>query len=116
MLPELMLLALMHLQGHAIGNQPEWGCECDHNTLHFYSDNAPFSVSMPITKNTQWIAHTHPQDGDPYPSPNDIAIAKRTHIPDMVVSIHHVYLVHADGSVTDETPVPPKKAKKKHHA
>jgi proteasome lid subunit RPN8/RPN11 len=50
---------------------------------------------------TVLVMHTHPDCYLPQPSPQDIAEAARTGIPDIVVSRYAEYVVMPDGSVTE---------------
>jgi len=98
-LPKLMITALLLLQGHAITSPVEWGVEADNGKLHLYCDDKTNSVRIPLNSDTQFVAHTHPAEDDPHPSANDIRVAKRTQMYDLVVSPHGAYLVHPDGIV-----------------
>jgi hypothetical protein len=94
-----MLSALLLLRSKTIDSYVEWGVEADHGAIHLYCDDQPYSVRVPIKPSTQFVAHTHPDIGAAYPSPNDINVAKKTGLCDLVVSERAAYLVHPDGTV-----------------
>lgn len=100
MLSKLMLAALFLMKGHAIDTNIEWGLESDHGAVHLYCDESQSSVRIPLGPDTEFIAHTHPDGTQPYPSADDIQIARETGVPDIVVSANAAYLVGPDGTVT----------------
>jgi proteasome lid subunit RPN8/RPN11 len=99
MITKLMLAAILLLRGKTVDISVEWGLEADHDTLHLYCDNKSNSVRIPLTSGTQFIAHTHPDAEEPYPSPADIKVAKKSKLYDLVVSSQAAYLIHPDGTV-----------------
>lgn len=54
--------------------------------------------TVTVTKGDQAIVHTHPKSGKPEPSEGDIAVAKRTGIPNYSLSKNELWVANPDGS------------------
>jgi proteasome lid subunit RPN8/RPN11 len=67
---------------------------------HIVSDHGADVNHTEIIKGyTQGIMHTHPRTKDCKPSPGDIALAKKAHIPVYVLSVGALYVVFPNGLV-----------------
>jgi hypothetical protein len=62
-------------------------------------EDGQMSAHVKPDAHTVLMAHTHPDGGDPKPSPADIAVAKSTGIPDVVISRYATYVALPDGTV-----------------
>lgn len=101
MLSHFILVAILTLRGYlALHPYTEWAVAVERNgKVHCYSDSEFSSDHIKVDGDTVLIGHTHPDGTDPYPSPEDIALSKKIHIPDVVVSTRANYLVGPDGQV-----------------
>jgi proteasome lid subunit RPN8/RPN11 len=70
-------------------------------TVHpIESSHASHETSVTITKRvTAGIVHTHPLDGDPKPSQHDVEIAKKTGLPDYVLSSRQLWVALPSGKI-----------------
>lgn len=93
-----MLAAVIFLKMMAYSHPTEeWGL-AQYPDHYVQFEGGPYSVRIDCDA-CLFIGHTHDDYGSPRPSEEDIAIAKRTGIPDLVVSKYHVYLIEGDGKV-----------------
>jgi proteasome lid subunit RPN8/RPN11 len=69
--------------------------------FHIRADPAS-SMEAPVSidAHTVLIIHTHPNNAIPTPSAHDIAVARQTGIPDLIISQHEEWIVTPDGSTT----------------
>jgi hypothetical protein len=95
--------ALGTLHAHAIGQHAtqEFGTaiESDGRYRIIQGEIGELSDHIKPDSHTVLMAHTHPDGSNPMPSKQDIAIARATGIPDVVISRYAEYVAMPDGRV-----------------
>ena len=99
----LVAKILGNLQAHAIGmhGTQEFATAIQDDGTYRIVVGEDGKLASQVTTNTHTvlIAHTHPDGSVAAPSAADIEAAKRTGIPDVVISRYSMYLILTDGTV-----------------
>ena len=95
--------SLLRLEASALSDcwEMEFGVACNAAGKCEFFDGDRETVRVPVKADTVFVAHTQSDATFFEPTPYDLAEAKRTGIPIVVISQRHAWIIYADGTTEE---------------